>query len=342
MNEAMLSAGTRLALVLSGGNALGAYHAGVYEALHEAALEPDWIVGTSIGAITAAVIAGNRREDRLPRLTELWRPEPDGTMPLMPTDWMPETWRRTGAVIETLFAGRPGIFGPLGSAAGWFNPDERAQAPALYATTTLRETLSDLIDADLLASGPMRVTIVAVDVETGEEVIFDSAAQPIGVDHIRASASLLSTFPAIEVDGRLLADGGFAMNLPLDPVMAEAASGPILCIASDLLPLAAAQPDTLGEAMGRMQDLTFAAQSARTLRRWAATLPAGEGDGSVTLAMTVYADQEQEVAGKAMDFSPRSVRHRWACGLRDGRALVGRIRSGDIRTGTPGLTIHPA
>jgi NTE family protein len=337
----MLPADVRFALVLSGGNALGAYHAGLYEALHEAELEPQWICGTSIGAVTGALIAGNPREDRLRRLAEFWRPEPDGDKPLMPWDWVPDSWRRSGAVLETLLAGRPGAFGPLGSTAGWWHADARAGGPALYATAALSETLHQLIDMDLLNAGEMRLTMAAVDVETGEEVIIDSAQRRIDPDHIRASASLLTAFPALEVDGRLLGDGGLSMNLPLDPVLAEAGAEPVLCIAADLLPLAGARPQTLGEAIGRMQDLKFATQSARSLRRWQASLPQGDPDSSVALAMAVYSDQEAEVAGKAMDFSPRSVRHRWACGLRDGRALVQRIRSGDIRIGERGLTIYP-
>jgi NTE family protein len=257
----------------------------------------------------------------------------------MPWDWMPETWRRTGAVMGTVLGGRPGLFGPLGSSTDWLNPDTRAGAPALYATSTLTASLARLVDFDLLNGSGPRFTVATVDVETGEEVIFDSAQRRIEPDHVRASASLLTTFPAIEVDGRLLADGGLSMNLPLDPVMMAAEFAPCLCIASDLLPLAAERPGTLGETIGRMQDLSFAAQTARSLKRWEATLPTGPTDRSVALAMTVYSDQQPEVAGKAMDFSPRSVRHRWNCGLSDGRSLVGRLRDGDIPLGRPGLTI---
>ena len=63
----------QVVLVLQGGGALGAYQAGVYQALHEAGIEPDWIIGTSIGAINASLIAGNAPEDRLSRLQEFWK-----------------------------------------------------------------------------------------------------------------------------------------------------------------------------------------------------------------------------------------------------------------------------
>ena len=338
MDSKLLPPELRVALVLGGGNALGAYHAGLYEALHEAELEPDWIVGTSIGAITGAIIAGNHRADRLQRLKDLWRPAAADASSWW--GWLPDSWRRTSAVMETLMAGRPGFFGPLGSTGPWLDADSLAGSPGLYATGPMAEMLSHAVDFGLLNTGAMRLTVAAVDVETGEEVVLDSHRQRIEPDHVRASASLLTTFPAIAVDGRLLGDGGLSMNLPLDPVMMDDGAAPILCIASDLLPLAAPRPQTLGDVVSRMQDLTFAAQSARSLARWRSCLGDNPDARSITLAMAVYADQGQEVAGKAMDFSPASVRHRWNCGLTDGRALVSRLRAGAIPLCEPGLTVH--
>jgi NTE family protein len=330
----------RVALVLGGGNALGAYHAGLYEALVEAAIEPDWVLGTSIGAVTGAIIAGNTPGNRLARLRDFWRP---GEQRGWPLPWVEpwEEWRRTAAVAETLVAGRPGLFGPLGSTAGWW-PMDRGGTSALYDTQAMDDTFARLIDFDLLNGGGPRFTVAAVDIETGDEVLMDSARQRICADHIRASAALLTAFPAVEVDGRLLGDGGLAMNLPLDPVMADEERTPILCIAADLLPLTGSRPKTIGEVMGRMQDVVFAAQSRRTLARWQAVFDAGtERDArSVTLVTAVYTDQGQEVAGKAMDFSPPSIAHRWVSGREDGLALVRRLRSGEIAIGTPGLSVH--
>ncbi|MCC2975460.1 patatin-like phospholipase family protein [Sphingomonas sp. PL-96] len=334
----------KVVLVLGGGNALGAYHAGLYEALHEAEVEPDWIVGTSIGAITGAIIAGNRREDRLDRLRQFWRPaDGQGGWP-MPWDVLPEGWRRTGAVVETLLGGRPGLFGPLGSFGTWWAHDPVAGSPAAYDTLALRGTLCELVDFDLLNRGGMRFTAVAVDIESGDEVLMDTARQELAVDQVRASAALLTAYPAVEVDGRLLGDGGLAMNLPLDPVMADADRAPTLCIASDLLPLMSDRPKTLGEVAGRMQDLAFAIQSRRSLSRWRKALevpPSNpQASPSVTLVTTAYSDQQQEVAGKAMDFSPASVLQRWNSGREDGRALVRRLKGGEVPTGSPGLTVY--
>src|SRR5689334_24443570 len=63
----------QVVLVLQGGGALGAYQVGVYQALHEAGIEPDWVIGTSIGAINAALLCGNRPEHRIERLNAFWR-----------------------------------------------------------------------------------------------------------------------------------------------------------------------------------------------------------------------------------------------------------------------------
>ena len=71
-NEASMDRTSQIALVLSGGNALGAYHAGAYEQLHQNGIRPDWIVGASIGAVTGAILAGNAPEDRLAKLKQFW------------------------------------------------------------------------------------------------------------------------------------------------------------------------------------------------------------------------------------------------------------------------------
>ncbi|WP_159865613.1 patatin-like phospholipase family protein [Novosphingobium sp. 9U] len=334
----------RVALVLGGGNALGAYHAGVYQALEEAGVEPQWIVGTSIGAVTGAIIVGNARADRLNRLRRLWRPEHQGDAWSNPASYLPETLRRTGAALETLVFGRTGMFASLGSTAAWWRRDDGAGAPALYDVRALRETLIDLIDFDRLNRGATRFTAVAVDIESGEEAWFDTRDREIGPDHIRASAALISTFPAITIDDRLFGDGGLSMNLPIDPVMAWSEPAPLLCFASDLLPLASQRPRSLGEVLSRTQDLLFAAQSRRTIERWQAVFAAEQDRSrqSITLVNLAYTDQGREVAGKAMDFSPRSVRERWEAGYRDGSQAIADLVGGHIAVGAPGLSVHSA
>lgn len=322
----------RIVLVLAGGNALGAYQAGVCQALHEGGVAPDWIIGTSAGAINGAILAGNAPDVALAKLAAFWRP--DGF------DWWqawPETWRRTIAASATLLVGRPGIFKPVATAL-FARP-----TPGVYDAGPLASTLESLVDFARLNAGAPRYTAVAVDLESGTEMAFDTSDRVIGAEHIRASAALPPAFPAVAVDGRLYVDGGLATNLPLDPALSTPSERPTLCIAVDLLPMRSGRPETLGAMAARSQDLTFASQTRRTIARWQAqyaTDPAYHGC-SVTLAQLLYADQHREVAGKAMDFSPASVRQRWEHGLRDGADLVRRLADGKLPIGGEGLQLAP-
>jgi NTE family protein len=326
----------RIALVLAGGNALGAYQGGVYEALHARGITPDWIVGTSIGAVNGALIAGNAPEDRVAALTRFWQPASgDAAWPDVA-----ETLRRTLAVHWAVTAGRPGMFDPIGPLGSWWRPDPVTASPSLFDQAPLAGTLARLVDWDRLNDGSMRYTTLAVDVEDGSERLFDTQAERLSALHVRASGAMGPAFPGVEIDGRLLFDGGLSANLPLDPVLGERDAPPTLCIAADLMPLAGGRPTTLGESMGRAQDLALAIQSRRTLERWQEVyrLDAGKR-GGVALARLTYTDQAHEVAGKALDFSSASVGARWRAGLADGAALAERIVAGEIGV-TPGaLTI---
>ncbi|MGP7795194.1 patatin-like phospholipase family protein [Sphingomonas sp. CLY1604] len=314
-----------LALVLAGGNALGSYQAGVYEALHGHGLEPGWIVGTSVGAINGAVIAGNAPGARIGALRDLWRPA------AVDAGWpsAAETWRRTLSVQHAALAGRPGWFDPVGPLGSWWRPDADAAAPALFDQAPLAGTLARLVDWQRLNDGAIRYAALAVDMADGSDRLFDTHRERVSALHVRASGALPPVFPPVSVDGRMLADGGLSANLPLDPVLGEADAPPTLCIAVDLLPLAAPLPTTLGETMARAQDLSFAIQSRRTIARWQHAYRVGAPPGGgVALACLAYADQRPEVAGKALDFSPESVAHRWRAGITDGHALAERIAAG--------------
>lgn len=322
-------------LVLSGGNALGAFEAGVYEALHERGLYPDWIIGASIGAINGALIAGSPPDQRLATLKGFWRPNSFG---LIQYDrWLPtamEDARRTVAVSRTMIGGRLGIFGPLlSNMFPWMG-----KGPALFETDQLAATLDQMVDFDLLNEGACRFTATAVDLATGDDVVFDSTARRITAEHVRASAALPVTFPPVEVEGRWLVDGGLSANLPLDPLFNAPSTRPILCIAVDLLPLNQSLPRTIGEAASRMQDLVFAAQSRRTIARWQETY-ASRSEVSIALVRLAYADQAGEVAGKAMDFSGPTIDQRWSSGRAAADGVLARIQSGAVKVGATGLTI---
>ena len=335
----MYPATSSFALVLGGGNALGAYQAGVYQALDEAGLRPDWIAGTSVGAINGAVLAGSAEDARVDCLRDLWQPSAisDGR------DWprSGETLRRTAAVTATMIGGRPGLFAPVGPLGSWWRTDPLAAAPGLFDQAAMTDTLARLVDTERLNSGTPRYTACAVDLTTGEDCFFDTAERRVDVAHIRASAALMPTFPPVEIEGRLLVDGGLSANVPLDAVLRSPGDRPRLCIAADLMPLTGGRPQGLGEAAGRAQDLMFAVQTRRAIDHWRhvyAHDPAYAGR-SVTLARLAYRDQDREVAGKAMDFSPETIRQRWDAGRRDAAALLHRIAGGTLPIGALGLTV---
>ena len=324
-----------VALVLGGGNALGAYHAGAYAALHAHGMRIDRVVGASAGAINGAIIAGNAAEDRLARLAALWRPAAGP----MPDAWLPQaadTARRTLAATWGLTTGRAGLFRPRGTAL--WQTVVGDDFPGLYDTAEMEATLRASIDFDRLNRSAIRYTATALDLETGDDVAFDTAAMTLAPAHVRASSALPPAFPPVEIDGHLYVDAGISANLPIDPVLAELEAGTTLCLAIDLLPLKAPRPQSLGELAERAQDLIFAAQTRRSLDRWRAiaalsTMP------SVHVVHLQYAAQHREVAGKAFDFSPETVQERWAAGERDMTGVLAAIDDGAIVIGTPGLTI---
>ncbi|WP_193227732.1 patatin-like phospholipase family protein [Aureimonas psammosilenae] len=316
-----------LVLILSGGNALGAFQAGVYEALHEAGLEPDWIVGTSIGAINGALIAGTEPARRVEALRAFWRSPFDGGF-----GWTfaSDTFRRTAAANWTVAVGRSGLFGPvLSGTAG----------PAIYETQQLRRTLLASVDFDRLNTGGCRYTATAVDLESGEDVAFDSAERRVEADHVRASAALPVLFPPVEIDGRWMVDGGVSANLALDPFFVTPPVRATFCIAVDLLPLAQRRPRTIGEAGSRMQDLLFAAQSRHALARWRDAY-ASHGEPGITFAKLTYARQEDEIVGKALDYSATTLETRWQRGRDEAESLLQAIRDGKLPLRGPGLRIH--
>ncbi len=262
-----------IALVLSGGNALGAYQGGAYQALHDRGMQPSWIAGASAGAVNGAMICGNAADRRVDRLRTLWAcgPMVEDALDL---PGMVETSRRSLSAMATLAFGHPGFFTPRHLLGAWWNPLGSNEPASLYDLRPLEDTLRRLVDFDLLNAGAPRLTLTAVDVRSGEDVAFHSGVDRIGPAHVRASASLLPVFPPVAIGDRLLADAGISANLPLDVILAEKWERPLLCIAIDLLPLRATWPSTLGDVASRAQDLVFATQSRRALAAWQAIFDA--------------------------------------------------------------------
>lgn len=310
----------RFALVLSGGSALGAYHAGAYEALGEQGLEPSWVVGCSAGAVVGAIIAGNAPEDRLAALRQFWDGATQQTAP-SPTEWLKprQIYNGLHAVMALTF-GRPTIYQHrlpgLWSALPWVPNDV-----ALFDHKPLLRTVEKLVDFERLNSGSTRFTAGCVDVETGEEVFFDTSKQRVRSEHILASAAILPAFPPVEVDGRLLCDAGYTNNLPLDPLFTTEPEQDLLCIALDLYSLQAPRPASLDAVLERANDLIFASAARRAvagLEREYTLREKLDPDGpTVTLLHLAYQAGADELAAKSFDFSPSSIQDRWTSGKRD-------------------------
>lgn len=323
--------------MFGGGNALGAYHAGAYEVLCEHSRQPGWIVGASVGAVTGAIIAGNAPEDRLPKLRQFWSEATQRTAS-SPSEMLKPRQIYNGLhAILALAWGRPSIYRHrlpgLWSALPWVPNDV-----ALFDHAPLRGTLEKLVDFDRLNGGDMRLTIGCVDLETGDEVFFDTAREVIRPEHILASTAIIPAFPPVEVDGRLLCDAGYTMNLPLDPVFAKEPDQDLLCVALDLFSVRAPRPASLDAVLERANDLIFASAPRRAiegLRREYALRQELRPDGpKVTLLHLAYQAGADEVAAKSFDYSPSSVRDRWAAGRKDmaqGLALLREQARGDTR-----------
>lgn len=333
-------------LVLQGGGALGAYHGGVYEALHEAGLEPDWIVGTSIGAINGSLIAGNRPACRLERLRAFWRRiEADGPLGLARA--LPFGGPATAAWWITV-AGIPGFFQP-NPRVGWDPlravPPEQA---GFYSVEPLRETLEALTEADEFGRWPTRLTVGAAELATARMVYFDSAEMFLGLDHVLASGALPPAFPPVRIAGRLYWDGGVLSNTPLEFVLAEHMAEPALIFEVQLWDADGPEPASVSEAMGREKEVRFASRSAieiarhkelRRMRRMIAELTGRLDPGLLEDPMAARAVHEAcrvqlhivrlmaprlpgEDRTKGLDFTRAGIEARWAAGLADMRRVL--------------------
>ena len=251
-------------LVLQGGGALGAYQVGVYEALSEAGVEPDWVVGTSIGAINAGLIAGSPKGERVERLCEFWKRIENGhsLANFMPA-WMAAAARNAVAVTN----GVPSFFQP--QAAAFLSPHLPLgpDAAGYYSTRPLMETLEDLIDFDQLNSGDVRLTVGASNVRTSEMVYFDSRNMEINVRHVMASGALPPAFPAVRIDGELYWDGGILSNTPVEVVFDDNPRRNSLVLAVHIWNPHGPEPRSIWEVLNRQKDLTYSSRSNTHIAR---------------------------------------------------------------------------
>src|SRR5689334_3975216 len=186
-----------IALLLQGGGALGAYQAGVYQALAEADLHPDWVAGISIGAINSAIIAGNPPEQRVEKLRAFWElitANPlfdwaEGIEHLVPKGDAARSLFNQTSAAWALVAGAPGFFS-LRQPPPWLQPAGCLEATSFYETKLLKATLERLVDFDRINAREMRFSVGAVNVRSGNFVYFDNTKHKIGPEHVMASGSL--------------------------------------------------------------------------------------------------------------------------------------------------------
>ena len=343
--------GLRIVLVLQGGGALGAYQAGVYQAMHEHGLAPDWIVGTSIGAINAALIAGNRAEDRLSRLRAFWERVSRDDMVDMAR--ISDAGRRNHirlGTTQTVFQGVPGFFTPRLFSGFGYGMQVAPEAASFYDTVALGATLSELVDFDYLNTpDSTRLTVNAVNVATGQLAEFDSRAMRLGPDHVRASGSLPPAFAPVRIDGELYWDGGLYSNTPLESVLSTLHEKDVLCFMVDLWSSRGPEPTSLDQVETRMKDVMYASRTKRHIADYARThqlqdklrdlyarLPPGQRspedarelaalgcESTLHIVRLPYSGRDWHMAAKDINFSKGSIDWRWDQGYADGMRGVG-------------------
>ncbi|MBX9795944.1 patatin-like phospholipase family protein [Sphingomonas sp.] len=280
----------QVALVLQGGGALGSYQAGVIEGLAEAGIDVDWVAGISIGAINAAIVAGNPPERRVERLHQFWD-KVTSALPayLMFPDEQLRALAHQWSAGYVLMAGVPGFFEPR----GWppqFAPPGSEAALSYYDTRPLRETLDALIDWDRVNDGPVRLSVGAVNLESGNFRYFDTTTDRIDARHIMASGALPPGLPPVDIDGCLWWDGGLVSNTPLSHVL-ENQTHAMLAFQVDLFPAAAKRPRTMADVEARVKEIRF---SSRT---------------RLVSDQAIHARQEHEAVRKLLAKLPPELRH---------------------------------
>jgi NTE family protein len=332
-----------VALMLQGGGALGAYHIGAYQALAEHDLHPDWVAGISIGAINAAVIAGNPPDDRVARLSALWEAIswPDLSTGLALAPW--QMLHNMASNAEALLFGQPHFFTPR-PVNPLLVPRAPPQQVSFYDTTPMLFTLRRFADFALINSRAIRLSLGATDLATGDLEFFDNRRQPIGPEHVLASGSLPPGFPATPVSGKLYWDGGCVSNTPLDAVVDEPGYPRMVVFVIDLWNPAGSPPATINEVLWRAKQIQYASRTAhqidavatkvnlrhavRLLKAAGVPHVAAVPDDPVLTARRldivhiVYRPTADQIVNSDAEFSRSSIAERRAAGYRDMRAAL--------------------
>jgi NTE family protein len=353
----------QIALVLQGGGALGAYQAGVYEALHEAGIEPDWVIGTSIGAINASLIAGNAREKRLPHIKEFWRRmhtrEFWGLAHWPGLDMAASYW-------STLFGGIPSFFEPNPLAFFGANFPLGADRAGFYSTAPLAKTLGELVDVEMIARCSPRLTVGAAHVRSSRMHYFDSRESAITIRHIMASGALPPAFPAVRLDGELYWDGGILSNTPIEAIFDDIPRRDSLIFAVHMWNPTGPEPASIADVLHRHKDIQYSSRVSSHITRQrqlhklrhvvselAKYIPAEKrGDPAVKdlaeygcltrmhVVQLLAPRFDNEDYTKDADFSAASIRKRWDAGYADTVRALQRAAWNDSSDPLEGVIMH--
>jgi NTE family protein len=360
-----ISALGQTVLVLQGGGALGAYQIGVYQALHEAGIAPNWVVGTSIGAINAALIAGGPVSESIERLREFWKRVEHGRFLGAPLpNWFAAAARNMIAVTT----GVPAFFRPNPAAFMSSHSPLGPENAGYYSVAPLQETLADLVDFDAINNGPMRLTVGASNVQTSEMTYFDSRDMPIDLRHVMASGALPPAFPAVRIDDELYWDGGILSNTPVEVVFDDNPRRNAMVFAVHLWNPHGPEPETIWEVMNRQKDVQYSSRAATHIKRQrqlhklrhvvaelAAMVPPAADKNNQFSDLASYGCTtrmhvirllapalDYEDHAKDIDFSPDGIRQRWEAGYRHTNETLEKAPwRGDFDP-TEGFILHEA
>jgi NTE family protein len=338
----------QVVLVLQGGGALGSYQAGVYQALHEAGIEPDWIIGTSIGAINASLIAGNEPRQRLTHLKEFWKRMEQNPVWNLRTAF--PGFNEKLAYWSTVTNGIPGFFRPNPLAHAGDSYPLGADHAGFYSTAPLERTLLDLVDFSLVNRCSPRLTVGAAHVRSSQMRYFDSRDGELTVKHVMASGALPPAFPAVRIDGELYWDGGILSNTPTEAVFDDNPRKDSLIFAVHLWNPIGAEPTTMAEVLNRHKDVQYSSRIASQIARQqqahrlrhvinqlAARLSDSERRDPAERELISYGcptrmhvvrllapQLDRETHTKDIDFSPSGIMRRWDAGYAHTRSVLER------------------
>jgi NTE family protein len=347
----------QVVFVFQGGGALGAYQGGIYEALHEAGIEPNWVIGTSIGALNAGIIAGNPPETRLDNIREFWR-----LMEYKP--WWENSpflapWFSNSRHLAEITDGTAHMMALFGGVSGYYTPNQAlawggAKAPlgvtraSLYNTEELEKTLSALTDPACFNSGHPRLTVGTVNVKSGRMQYWDSARMPLNLIHVLASAALPPAFPAVRIDGNPYWDGGIFSNTPIEAVFEDNPRRNSVVFADQMWHTSGPEPQSLEDVLSRQKDIQFASRDEshiatqkslhrlrHIVRELVKMVPddrretpevkqyAAYGCGTLMHIVRLNAPRiEGEGNSRDIDFTRAGIRARWKAGYEDAARVL--------------------